>query len=212
MCVFCLEGRDPEFAKIFLGDDWPYAGRILASDEHMYAIPGYGPQVFPYVLIVSRRHFSSLSESDSCERESIFSVLAKLRALSVFGPNPLCVFEHGGCGGSSHACIDHFHLHVIDGSIDLSSQLNGDYETEPVVVSPRSTFAASGRYLFTGRVSKPDLIEGTLVRSTELESQYFRRKIAEATGQDGWDWRAGMNPDFMVRVMQAAKRTEPQVS
>src|ERR1035441_3956898 len=118
MCVFCLEGQDPEFANIFLGDDWPYKGRVLVSNERMYAIPGYGPQVFPYVLIVSRRHFSSLAESDSSERESLFRVLSRLRMLRIFGPRPLCVFEHGGCGGSTQSCIDHFHLHVVDGSLN----------------------------------------------------------------------------------------------
>src|ERR1017187_4660666 len=115
MCIFCLEAHNPLSAKAFLGDDWPYQGRVLSSNEYMYAVPGYGPQVFPYVLVISRRHFSSLSEADPPELTAIFDIICDLRRVGVIPAGPVCVFEHGGCSPvQTQSCIDHFHLHLID--------------------------------------------------------------------------------------------------
>jgi diadenosine tetraphosphate (Ap4A) HIT family hydrolase len=173
----------------------------------MYAVPGYSPQVFPYLLIISRRHFISLAHSNAAERESLFQVLRDLNAQSFFGSNGICVFEHGGCGNEPHSCIDHFHLHVVDRQLDLLQSLKAEYDTEEVTVTTESVFPATGRYLFAGCFDQIDKIDGLLVRSPDPETQYFRRKIAELTHQPLWDWRAGINSHLMLRVMEEAVST-----
>src|SRR5947209_6139161 len=135
MCIFCLEARSPESANGFLGASWPYNGRVIVSNDFMYAVPGYGPQVFPYVLVISRRHFDSLARSTRPERIAIIDILEHLRTMPMFSTSRLCVFEHGGCTTDTHSCLEHFHLHVVDASIDLSGHLCAEYKCEPITIT-----------------------------------------------------------------------------
>ena len=207
MCLFCLESSNPQAASFFLGEDWPYPDRVIAANEDMYAVPGFGPQVFPYVLLISRRHFSCLSDATPRERRSLFRILQGLRASSLFVGGSMCVFEHGGCKNRTQSCIDHFHLHIVDGTLDLRSYLEAEYVCEDVAVTSEAAFVASTRYLFAGFYDRSHEIKGILARSPEPESQYFRRKIATVTGQAQWDWRAGMNRHLMLKVMERAPNT-----
>ena len=205
MCIFCLEANNPMLAKAFLGDSWPYESRVLFSNDHMYAVPGYGPEVFPYVLIISRRHFSSLSGASPLERAAIFDTIDGLRQIGVVSSGRVCVFEHGGCGPSqTQSCIDHFHLHLIDPVFDLCSFLEQDYEVERAIVTRDQGLCARGRYLFTGIIDSEDTMNGVVAHPVETERQYFRKKISEVTGQSIWDWHCGMNPNLMLDVMRLA--------
>ena len=80
-CVFCNDAEDPSYANCFLGSDWPYNGRIITQTDTVFVVPGYGPQVFPYALIITNRHITSLAQTTKRERNDIFECLSRLQAL-----------------------------------------------------------------------------------------------------------------------------------
>jgi hypothetical protein len=111
----------------------------------------------------------------------------------------LCLFEHAGCQ-NLEACIEHFHLHVISGEYDLGSSL-AEFSSESVTIDHSRTVEASNSYLFCGRYAGNGVINGLLAQTDSKVDQFFRRALAKKLQQEVWDWRAGMNPDFMLRLM-----------
>ncbi len=183
MCVFCLEARKPEAANGFLGEAWPYQGRILAANSQMFAVPGYGPQVYPYILLISRRHFGAFSDATSCERTALFDLLEELRHRRLLPNRPVRIFEHGGCLESTAACIDHFHWHVVSDNFDLEVPVREDFQVRPVTVDQCRPLDATGRYLLTGLQRPGQPLRGVVAEPTSVESQYFRQRIAEELGE-----------------------------
>jgi diadenosine tetraphosphate (Ap4A) HIT family hydrolase len=197
-CVFCCESSEPRTANSFLGEDWPYEGRILSETERVFVIPGYGPQVYPYALIVTRRHFHSLAQATPQERREIIDCLSwLLRSLSL---PELFVFEHAGCRNFD-SCIDHFHLHVVDVRYDVGKAIE-HLGSSAVAVTSELGLQEEGTYLFAARFGKEGVLRGQLARVAEKKDQFFRRAIAAKLGQQDWDWRLGMNRGFMLRLME----------
>ena len=72
MCIFCEEIKNPRLVKKVFGQSFKYNSRIIYSDKNILAIPGYGPQVYPYILIMTRRHIASFLNITIDERRSFF--------------------------------------------------------------------------------------------------------------------------------------------
>src|ERR1039457_1845058 len=150
MCVFCSELRAPSFIHCILQIPWPYPDRILFSMDSVVAIPGLGPLVYPYILLVTRRHISSISETSPEERTDLLRALRVLADSGLFPSGEISVFEHGGCGRGTSSCIDHCHLHLVDNIYSLQETLSRDHVTQPVVISASTTICEPGNYLFAG--------------------------------------------------------------
>src|SRR4051812_7884210 len=118
-CPFCLEMADARYGRALLGDRWPFDDRVLLRANEAWAIAGIAPQVYPYVLIITRRHITSIAESDYQERKSILDLLDGLLELKLFASSELIVFEHGGKVGNRCSCLEHCHLHIIDGAYPI---------------------------------------------------------------------------------------------
>ncbi len=205
-CVFCIESVRPEYANVFLEKGWPYCGRTIWSGEHVFAVPGLGPQVFPYALILPRRHIGALSEVSAGERSEVLSALSFLESLNVFEGPMLSVFEHGSCkGDASGACLEHAHLHVVSGRFGVVEALQSDHDVARVTFDKERTIACREDYLFAGHFDG-EKIEGVVADAAAEQSQYFRRAIADMIGNPRWDWREMMNPDFMRLFMHVAVR------
>jgi diadenosine tetraphosphate (Ap4A) HIT family hydrolase len=202
-CPFCLEAQNPEYANALLGADWPFNGRLLHQNEGMFVVPGIGPQVYPYLLAISRRHFTSLASSSARERQNLFEILNVVLASAIFPSGAITVFEHGGCHEDTSSCISHFHLHLVDASFDLVSALSDDFPTREVDLSMENDNPNFGRYLCAASFTGGERLKGRLASPLHPESQYFRKLIAEMTGQHLWDWRVGMNKALMVRAMRS---------
>ena len=136
---------------------------------------------------------------------AILSALRYVRALPLFASSAICVFEHGGCSDATNSCINHFHLHLINNNLDLTSELSSEYEVRRAEVSPNDTLTVAGSYLFVGRFNGHDSIHGFVAPCLQREAQYFRKKIAELTGQPIWDWRADINREMMLRTMNSIR-------
>lgn len=199
-CVFCRESLEPTYANLFLGPKWPYEGRILFATEKIFLIPGYGPQVYPYLLVVTRRHITSLAQTSPEERDEILASLRCLLASSLFECDSLFVFEHAGCQ-NIEACIEHFHLHVVSGSYDLTSALD-EFPTKTRELRPTVSFPDDSSYLLAFKVTQKGRVFATFATTREKRDQFFRKALARRIGEEAWDWRTDMNRDFMVRLME----------
>lgn len=200
-CLFCAEARNPGIARTFLSRTWPHSNRLIFSDATVFAVPGYSPQVYPYVLILPRRHTLSMAETRPDERKSVFECLKFLFDLGAFNTNDLYVFEHGGCisPSASHACVDHAHFHVIPGSIDIFTDFVLQKRPTPFAITQHSQIDYD-RYLFAGVYRGGISVDGFIAESHVPERQYFRRLIARKIGDPRWNWRLGINEDYMLAL------------
>ena len=208
-CVFCREGREPGSANLFLPPEWPCNGRVLFATDSLFMIPGYGPQVFPYILLVTKRHITSLAQANREERHDILSTLKCLRGCQSLGVESLFVFEHAGCQNID-SCIEHFHLHIIDGRHDLTAA----FKDHSVYVTELTEFTElpSSSYLMALKVEKGGIGPLIISKTAEKRDQFFRRALAEKIGRDVWDWRSGMNPHLMLKLMEKREALELEMN
>ena len=203
LCVFCDEARDPSRALEFLPEEWPYRSRVLYVNEETFVVPGLGPQVYPYALVISRRHFTSFGLASRQERKCVLDSLRYLLALGVYPSGELQLFEHGGCGLGGSACIEHFHLHVVDSAVRILQAFErkrGD--AKRVVISEELALRGGEQYLFVGTFDGQGAIRGLKAEATGAGRQYFRREIARLTGGADWDWRWQLGGPLMLRFAQ----------
>lgn len=209
MCPFCIELLQPQYGCALLRPDWPHPDRILATEPDAFAIAGYGPQVYPYALIVTNRHITSLAEATASERLSVLHCIDRLQMLSPFRGLAPAVFEHGGKGGSACSCLEHCHLHVISGQYPVQAWLEEEEACEPAMMDEQRGFGVGGSYLFAGRYSGGRLV-GVTAQPEERTPQYFRQMLALRLGLTSWDWREGMNVNFMRDLVSEAKKSQAQ--
>ena len=202
MCVICSELRAPQLFHRIARHPWPWESRVLFTTGNVVAIPGIGPLVYPYVLLVTQRHIDALAETKPDELEDIFRALAFLESSGVFPSGRLAVFEHGGCTRGSASCIDHFHLHVIDSKYSVEPALIADYEVNPLSGDAHGLALPQGGYLFAGGYESGK-IHGSVAQSSDASSQYFRQRLSELAGQPHWNWRLQMNSHWMSGLMEA---------
>jgi diadenosine tetraphosphate (Ap4A) HIT family hydrolase len=204
-CVFCNEAASPATALTFLDASWPFADRLIWSGTFGFGIPGYGPQVYPYVLFVTRRHHMSLATTSPAERREFIEFLNDV-ARKLMPSGEVEVFEHGGCGSDeTNGCLDHCHVHVIDGRYALLDEFVGAEIGNDVYLSEDTTIKERGPYLFCGRLGVEGGICGYVSSPGTRERQYFRRMLAHKIGSERWNWRENMNPHFMERVVRTAR-------
>ena len=199
-CVFCREAKDPASCREFLPNHWPYSHRTLWSDDHVFIVPGYGPQVFPYALVLTKRHLTAWSQLDETELASVTAGLTFLAGHEAFGGGgSVFLFEHAG-DRSMHSCIDHFHLHVLKTEhSDLGSAIAGRAKvtTEPAQL-PRDV-----AYFACATFNRGTSFDIAWRPHHEKCDQFFRRKLAHKLGHESWDWRLGQNMDFMAHLCHA---------
>lgn len=205
ICPFCRELQQPSYGCALLGEDWPFKDRLLAQSPDAFAIAGYGPQVFPYALVVTNRHIVSLTATSASERKSILQCLDALRTLPALIGKSVSVFEHGGSGPGSCACLEHCHLHVIDGRYPIMEWLLEEEICRSVSFSATQMFEIEEPYVFAGRYSGGE-IQGAVAKPEVRMSQYFRHMLALRLGERAWDWRMGMNMAFIRKLVTQAKR------
>ena len=104
MCVFC---------KIAQGQD---KARIVYEDDEVVAFHDVNPQAPTHVLVIPRKHISSL---DSAEPEDVMLLGRLLLAahnvaatLGLSAPGYRVVINNGSGAGQS---VFHLHLHVLGG-------------------------------------------------------------------------------------------------
>ncbi|MEQ1830837.1 MAG: hypothetical protein ABL921_33120 [Pirellula sp.] len=156
----------------------------------------------PYVLISTFRHCLSLTELTPGELVDVSRAFNILLESKLFPSGKLTFFEHGGKSTTdSVSCIDHFHIHVIDGSIDLRRMFVLDY---PEVVLVRASEFLDARhssgYLLAGVFEGGEDIAALRIEKPSCGNQYFRRLLGNRVGSPNWNWRLDYNMSAVQRL------------
>lgn len=192
-CEFCTKMLCPQTRS------GRYDFHILDSTPHFEIIAALGALVPGHVLIVSRRHASSVASLDPPELSEL-AVLIEDWASRIASKCEIeaLIFEHGmRSGAPAMGCIEHAHVQLMPWQ-----ELRG--LTEPTdravtgVLELPSAVAGGGGYLLVGRTRK-----AFLRSDAGLNSQHFRRAICKAQGRSAeWDYLLYPNHDAMDETMR----------
>ncbi|MFJ6795262.1 methyltransferase domain-containing protein [Streptomyces sp. NPDC091268] len=166
--------------------------RLVSRTRAVDVLSGLGSLLPGYVLVVPRRHTTSLGELSPADLAEAFAVGWRFaeRIERELG-HPVVMVEHGSSGtsGKGGSCITHSHLHI--------------FPLSDVAHSP--LFAAPGSRKISGLADLIDTAhrrknyyfctwkrdEGYLLSDPDLPSQYARRVWAGTLdAPDLWDWAA----------------------
>ncbi|MFD9333919.1 methyltransferase domain-containing protein [Streptomyces sp. NPDC060028] len=218
-CEMCEEVRlSGSFATGAHGDDTTTAAapghprgsgfsRLVARTRAVDVLSGLGSLLPGYVLVVPRRHTTSLGELSPADLAEAFSVGWRFaeRIEREFG-HPVVLVEHGSSGAAAAAagpppaggavrhrtggsCITHSHLHIFPIS---------DAAHSPLFAAPGSRKISGLSDLIDTAHRKKNYYfctwkrdEGYLLSDPDLPSQYARRVWAGTLdAPDLWDWAA----------------------
>jgi diadenosine tetraphosphate (Ap4A) HIT family hydrolase len=181
--------------------------RVLAETRRFVVVPSIGPLAAGHVLVVPRRHAlgilrlpqAALAECDELVAECV------RRTRSLY-PGPVVLFEHGSAdrgNGASGACVEHAHLHLLPGPIELVSRVRARMPRWPEVRQFAEAAGAGGRaYLLVGSAN-PTTAFSVHYNPAAVPSQYFRQHYAILTGAaDSWDWRKAPGADLFRRTIE----------
>lgn len=181
--------------------------RLLEIQEFSYLAAGVGAFVYPYVLFVTKRHITGIDLASRQERTELFELLGRCLRSGLFASGSLSLFEHGGGGDDSCSCLDHCHIHVVDGRFDLAKLLSvakSESVPWPLDCTENQSAPIRSPYIWAGKYRLNDeTIEGFVHPAAGLGQQYFRRLLAAWLRSEQWNWRLFPRWDNVRRLISA---------
>ena len=194
-CDFCERILQPGGQR-----PW-YDFRVLGEDEHFLVVPALGSIVPGHILLVSRRHVTSLAQLTELELMFLAELVnAWSSRIAESWGTPVYGFEHGSAVGKSvRACIAHAHLQLLPLS-SCSCLEKGFVESR----NWTSLAALAGiDYLLAyrpGSIGTRSHDEGT--------SQYLRRRLLKKLGRENeCDYLVYPNLDAMRETIHRLAQT-----
>lgn len=179
--------------------DIPWTDRPLWLDPRFgVLVPGLGGLSVGYVLLAPIEHHPNLAQAVASHESGAHGLLSFMVEVLEFlqvRMGPLTYWEHGAPAIRDHAssaCIDHAHLHIVPGRLELPPP--PDQATYRTMGAALSALAGrvdiKGSYLLTGFHPGP-----CSVGSDVAVSQYYRQEWAKSVGRaDEWDYLLAENP------------------
>lgn len=202
-CPFCVEFADFANSQVRKLAAWPWPDREIYSTRTMTIIPGFGPQVFPYFLIVARRHLRTSTELTSDEFTDVLRCADWLRYHPSLKDRTLFVFEHGSgptCFRSCGVCVEHFHLHCVFEPVDVVTPFVSAHSPKQLDSWSRETVKLlTVPYLLAVRVVSSARLGECFAKSfgERIPAQYFRQIIGTLINDPRWQWQRGLNTSLM---------------
>lgn len=207
-CPFCL-GDLPLNDGLVEGaeEQTSIRKRILSVLPSSYLAAGIGAMVYPYVLFVTRRHITGFDQASAQEQGELFELLKTCVESKLFPSGSLTLFEHGGSGEASCSCIDHCHIHIVDGHFDLSRMLlasRNDVVPWTMYAQGSLNFPLAVPYLWAAHFDarRQDILDGSVSPSAGLGQQYFRRVLAAWASNFNWDWKLHPHWENIYRLLE----------
>ncbi|MFG1679589.1 HIT family protein [Nonomuraea sp. NPDC049269] len=186
-CVLIAEGRSPVWNHLFHAEN---GDEVIFQTESFLVVLDTAPLAEGHLLIITDRHMPSLAGLSKTERDELHAVKrdAESKLREVYGP--ITYFEHGAESFTRHAgaCIDHAHLHLVPGDIDMLPRVARDYPNIESFVSHKDALdnLAGQAYLMFGREAGP----AYGAHAPACITQYLRRLVSEAAeSKVMWNWR-----------------------
>jgi diadenosine tetraphosphate (Ap4A) HIT family hydrolase len=202
-CDFCNElsgGSENSFGRIY-GEH--LGNRILSRSSQFAVIPSLGQIVEGYLLVLPINHFKALGDLPGALLQEFAAICERVGITLKDQYGPYILFEHGtrseGVGGCG---IYHAHLHAVPlaevpDPVDIL-KLRFPYAelTHLNEIGKRSAGLSS--YLFyQDSHSKLYLFD-----TGPLPSQYMRKLLADALGNQDWDWRTAGREERLLATIQ----------
>ena len=102
-CLFCkiMKGEIPS-AKVY-------------ENEYVYAFRDINPQAPVHVLVIPKKHVSSISEIDALEEKDIAECLLAIRAIASRENLADGYRVVSNCGPDACQSVPHLHFHILGG-------------------------------------------------------------------------------------------------
>lgn len=211
-CSFCNEISKIDdnnlFKKIFKDEE--IENRIILETDNFVVLPTIGAFVKGYLLIVTKKHYTSMAQISKEELNELNCVIKTCKNLiSDKLDKKSILFEHGSIPAcrASGACVDHAHLHIVPSNINIDNNLkkydvnickieNLKYLTEKFANYP---------YLYYQNIYN----EEYLVKSDCVPSQFFRQVLCSAFDMlEHWDWRKNYEVDNIKETLKIFKKSD----
>lgn len=163
----------------------------LHMSQRFAVFPALGHLVEGYTMVVSRVHAVCMGELTASEWNELEDVKVWLRKITEPQFGPITFFEHGSVTDSvpSGSSVIHAHVHAMPIPASSWKQILGSSPLSSVasVDFARDSFAKGRTYLL---VERPNGLFYGFWPDQGLPSQYLRRLVARAVGEDGrWNWQ-----------------------
>lgn len=188
-CCFCLEllgNSNTDFFRIYQGNP---STRFIAQTKSFVIIPTIGQLIEGYLLIVTKKHYTSMGHLTAIQLNELEEVKQKISiVLSKTYGKPI-FFEHGSAFEGIGGCgVYHAHLHVVPvgETISLLDDLRflEGYKIE-TLGSLVDRINSGKSYLFYEDQKSVKYI----FNEDGIPSQFFRKILAKQLGKTSWDWR-----------------------
>ena len=102
-CLFCkiMKGEIPS-AKVY-------------ENEYVYAFRDINPQAPVHILVIPKKHVSSLSEIDALQEKEIAECLLAVRAIAAQENLTGSYRMVSNCGPDACQSVPHLHFHILGG-------------------------------------------------------------------------------------------------
>lgn len=180
--------------------------RLLYDGADFAVFPSLGSFVEGYLLVCPKDHIPSSAWLDQEGLSNLERLLTTVKHIVRNHYTDPVVFEHGmtKCGENAGGCIDHAHLHVVPGTVDLVGILAEQFVPEVLSNWLELSTWRTRPYLLAQPNRGPTII--CEVRGS-LPGQFLRRRVAAALGvPDIWDWGAYLG---IREIHQTIERLAP---
>jgi diadenosine tetraphosphate (Ap4A) HIT family hydrolase len=169
----------------------PY-NKVIFENKNFIAIPALGQFIEGYLLIISKRHLTSMALLNSDEFQDLEKI--KTEVSTKFKPyygTPI-FFEHGSTSGDSISgnSITHAHLHAVGTNICLISRLKDHFVMKKLTTYDdlKSLGRDEKSYLYYENTNGS---KWSCIVDKKIPSQFLRKLLADAVGfrKDEWDWK-----------------------
>lgn len=173
--------------------------RLLFETKNFIVIPSLGPFVEGQIMIVSKKHYSSLKSMDSYPYNELLSIFEKIKIkIKLAYRTDLIFAEHGAFNNfqKGGACVIHMHIHCIPGYNDgieaLKAQLKILYSGSDITE--------------LSNINRPyilviDSIDNKkyIFEAENVPSQMIRKTLLANRGiETNWNWRTNYDYEMIT--------------
>ena len=207
-CCLCTEIGANRIPDAFSGN-CSLETRIVFSTNNFVVLPSVTPLVEGHVLLLPKRHVTSLAQVTRNNREELNRLLQFIYGkVGDLWTRPI-IFEHGigeektgGCG------VTHAHLHIVPlhsrDRVSVWSSLAqkiSDFPSQAPLLEILDNLGTKDSYLIIG----DDPMKISCRVSDSLPSQLMRQLIADTLLLPGWDWRDMSNWKYIESTYHKLK-------
>lgn len=158
--------------------------QILWQNGLICVLPPLGSLTLGHLLVIARSHVVSMAQLGNPALRELDATLSNLRSTLRGKFGEYLMFEHGTSPLSpSGPCIAHAHIHLFPLADKMCGQL---ISAMPWLSLP--SYEVLGQYHHSEYAYLQVGMDHFVYPNPQIESQWIRRKVAQALNRDDWDY------------------------